>query len=206
MRNELHFATGNNQVSTPLSAIEEFVKRYTGGRLFTTDVAAIAANAKAPKYFGPDHVDPARRNCLTIPWPTITEGELNYLNPPYSGPESACRHTITADGTRDYSLCVKKRCAKRGWHAAADIPGCIDFVAKAAQSMTTGNAETFALLAARTDTKWFHQYVWDHETSMWRPGVHGWFLPGRINFGQDAGAPFPSLLVRFSPQLFWEHQ
>lgn len=54
------------------------------------------------------------------------------------------------------------------------------------------------LVPARTDTKYFHTYVWDIEAGMPRPGVEVRFLRGRIRFkGAKSGAPFPSMVVIF---------
>lgn len=203
MRNDLHFSTGRNVTATPSPTIDMFVARYTGGRPFTTDIAALASNAKAPQYVGPDHVDPARRDCLTISWPRACDGELIFLNPPYGRTENACKHTVVDGQVLSFAPCVKKRCEKRGWHTAVRIPGCELFVKKAVEEARLGS-EVFALLAARTDTGWFHDYLWDHDARTWRPGVEGWFLPDRIAFiraeGSDDSAPFPSLLVRlFQP-------
>jgi len=45
------------------------------------------------------------------------------------------------------------------------------------------------LLPARTDTRWFHEYVWGHDARVV-------FLRGRVRFvGAPAPAPFPSMLV-----------
>lgn len=46
------------------------------------------------------------------------------------------------------------------------------------------------LLPARTDTKWFHDYV--------LPNAKVTFIKGRLKFGNSkVGAPFPSMLVEF---------
>jgi site-specific DNA-methyltransferase (adenine-specific) len=52
---------------------------------------------------------------------------------------------------------------------------------------------TVALLPARTDTSWFHNYIYNkHEVR---------FLKGRIKFvGAEASAPFPSMIVIFKPE------
>ena len=53
-------------------------------------------------------------------------------------------------------------------------------------------ANVIALLPARTDTSWWHQYV-AHATEIL-------FLRGRIRFeGASASAPFPSAVVWFGP-------
>lgn len=56
------------------------------------------------------------------------------------------------------------------------------------------------LLPARTDTKYFHNYIWDHEKHQTRPGVELRFIKGRLKFGGAANsAPFPSMVVIFRP-------
>lgn len=54
------------------------------------------------------------------------------------------------------------------------------------------------LMPARTDTKFFHKFIWNIERDVWRYGVVGKFLAGRVKFdGAAAGAPFPSMVVEF---------
>jgi hypothetical protein len=60
------------------------------------------------------------------------------------------------------------------------------------------------LVPSRTDTKWWHTYVYDFGIASFRPGVTVTFLPGRLKFGAgDAiggtanSAPFPSVLIGF---------
>lgn len=66
------------------------------------------------------------------------------------------------------------------------------WVAKAAQAAQEG-ATVVMLLPARTDTAWFHTYIYG------RASVQ--FLRGRLRFGQARhSAPFPSMLVVFSPE------
>ena len=56
-----------------------------------------------------------------------------------------------------------------------------------------------ALLPARTDTKLFHECIWDRlqrQPHPWVQSVH--FLQGRVTFvGAPACAPFPSMVVHF---------
>ena len=52
------------------------------------------------------------------------------------------------------------------------------------------------LLPARTDTKWFHDYIWNHPNREIR------FIKGRIKFsGAEYGAPFPSMIVIFNKPI-----
>lgn len=190
MRNDLHFQTGNNDRETPWPFFR-WVEEHRAKKPFHADMAATLANAKVPQnYYGPDHEDPARRDSLIIPWP-FAAGPSNrplWLNPPYGRSEQPCK-----------TPCTKKRCEKRGYHVNTYIPGCYDFVRKAAQERERG-CETWLLVAARTDTEWFHDFVWDDASNLWRRGVVGEFLKDRIQFvGAEHGAPFPSLLVHFTP-------
>lgn len=56
----------------------------------------------------------------------------------------------------------------------------------------------YLLVPARTDTKWFHEFIWNGE----RHRPHYWndvrFIKGRLKFeGGESCAPFPSMLVIF---------
>jgi phage N-6-adenine-methyltransferase len=57
------------------------------------------------------------------------------------------------------------------------------------------------LLPARTDTMWWHDYIWDHQTHRPYDGVEVRFIKGRLRFGgAKNSAPFPSALVIFRRQ------
>ena len=63
------------------------------------------------------------------------------------------------------------------------------WIAKAAQSAEEG-ATVVMLLPARTDTRWFHQYIYGKAEIR--------FVSGRLKFGGSKnGAPFPSMVVIF---------
>ena len=54
------------------------------------------------------------------------------------------------------------------------------------------------LLPARTDTRWYHTYIWDSKNHRFYPWVSGRFLRGRLRFrGASSSAPFPSMIVVF---------
>jgi len=202
MVNALMFGTGNNATGTPLDFYAAMNERAGG---FVADMAADKMLTLHENWWGPDHDDETRRDCLSIDWPTHGPA---WLNPPYSEPEMACErrkkdgHNRKGETWRAGDLnCKKKRCRDRGWHTDVYVPGCIDFVRKATEQRLRG-VETWALVAARTDCEWFHEYVWDAERHLWRRGVHGEFLRGRLVFRRDGKpdpAPFPSLLIRFLP-------
>jgi site-specific DNA-methyltransferase (adenine-specific) len=126
-----------------------------------------------------------------------------YVNPPYGEPEHPCR-----------SKCKKKRCVSRGHHITEYISGQPDWIEKAVREVECGNAGmVVALLPARTDTRWWQQYVM---TSVKRISLDNLscalrgafvdratmtaeqvrFLPGRLKFGgAKNSAPFPSAIV-----------
>ncbi len=79
---------------------------------------------------------------------------------------------------------------------------CKNFIAKAAEERYNG-VTSVCLVPARTDTRWWHRYVWDTKLAKWREGVSGDFLKGRVKFidpdnlSSKAGAPFPSAVIVF---------
>lgn len=67
------------------------------------------------------------------------------------------------------------------------------WVEKAAQSAREGGLVVM-LLPARTDTKWFHDYILGQAEIR--------FVRGRLKFGGSKNsAPFPSMVVVFKPKL-----
>ena len=70
-----------------------------------------------------------------------------------------------------------------------DVP---KWVKKCVDETTTGNCLlAVMLLHARTDTRWFHDYIY-HKADEVR------FIKGRLKFGgQTTNAPFPSMVVVF---------
>lgn len=76
---------------------------------------------------------------------------------------------------------------------------CREFMGKAAAEASRG-CTVVALVPARTDTRWWHDCVWDVSRHEPRPGVEVRFVRGRIRFvGASAGAPFPSAVIVFRP-------
>lgn len=74
-----------------------------------------------------------------------------------------------------------------------------EFIAKAAEEAQKG-CTVVCLVPARTDTRWWHQHVWDVSRHGPRPGVEVRFIPGRLKFGDSANsAPFPSVVIVFRP-------
>lgn len=67
------------------------------------------------------------------------------------------------------------------------------WVKKAYESAKKNRATVVCLLPARVDTKWWHDYCAKGEVT---------FVKGRLKFGGSKnGAPFPSAVVVFRPQV-----
>lgn len=61
-----------------------------------------------------------------------------------------------------------------------------------ALSASVGGATVVMLLPARTDTRWFHEYIYGKAEIR--------FIKGRLKFGGSKNsAPFPSMIVVFRP-------
>lgn len=66
------------------------------------------------------------------------------------------------------------------------------WVKKAYEEVMRGVPLVVMLIPARTDTKWFHDYIYN------KPNVEIRFLKGRLKFGDSKNsAPFPSMVVIF---------
>lgn len=75
------------------------------------------------------------------------------------------------------------------------------WLTKAAEERLMG-LTTVCLLPARTDTRWWHEHVWDGTAHHPRTGVGIRFLQGRVRFElggkpAPAGSTFPSVIVVF---------
>lgn len=68
-----------------------------------------------------------------------------------------------------------------------------EWVKKASYEANMGGCEVVVLLIpARTDTRWFHEYLYN------KPNVELRFIRGRLKFGGSKNsAPFPSMLAIF---------
>jgi len=73
------------------------------------------------------------------------------------------------------------------------------FMAKAVEETARG-CTVVCLVPSRTDTKWWHESVWDLAYHRPRPGVEVRFLRGRLKFGDGKNsAPFPSAVIILRP-------
>lgn len=74
---------------------------------------------------------------------------------------------------------------------------CKEFVAKAVEQQKNG-VTVVMLIPSRTDTKYWHTYIWDADKHCPRKGIEVRFIKGRLKFGgAKNSAPFPSVVVVF---------
>lgn len=67
-----------------------------------------------------------------------------------------------------------------------------EWVRRAYISSQVGSATVVMLLPVRTDTRWFHEYIYN------KPNTEIRFIKGRLKFGGcKNSAPFPSMVVIF---------
>ena len=72
------------------------------------------------------------------------------------------------------------------------------WVKKCYQESQKPNTKVVMLIPARTDTKYFHEFIYDESTNSFKDRVTVKFLKGRLKFGNGKSpAPFPSMLVIF---------
>jgi site-specific DNA-methyltransferase (adenine-specific) len=173
MNTELMFSSKTDEWETPQDLFDELDKEFN----FTLDVCADFENHKCVNYF-----DKAADG-LKADW----HGRC-WMNPPYGDPEYPCK-----------PKCKKKKCQERGYHISEYVPGIRDWIKKAYEEVEGGAAEIcVCLLPARTDTKWYHDYIYDISKWDYRDGVKVRQLKGRLKFGGcKNSAPFPSMIVIF---------
>lgn len=167
------FSSESVEWGTPQDLFNEYHALYS----FTLDVCASSTNAKLPNFFSRED------SALNHSW----TGNVCWMNPPYGSEEKVCK-----------TKCKKKKCVKRGYHCTVWVPGAYHFVKKAAEECDKNGVTTVMLLPARTDTKWFHKFIYNQpRTKQIR------FFKGRLRFVAEGkelkSAPFPSMLVVFSP-------
>lgn len=162
--NKSMYSSSKTDWETPQWLFDELNKEFR----FDYDICATSENKKCKNF-----VD-IERNALSITW----YGRL-WMNPPYGDPDYVCKPN-----------CKNKKCVVRGFCNTQYIPGVADWIEKAHHEAQTGNCTVVALLPARTDTAWFHDYCTRYQVRFFR---------GRINFvGGKHGATFPSMLVIFN--------
>lgn len=73
------------------------------------------------------------------------------------------------------------------------------FLEKGLEEMDKGHANLLVyLVPVRTDTRWFHNYIYNEDTWKYKNNCEVRFLKGRLKFGNSKNsAPFPSMLCIF---------
>ena len=76
-----------------------------------------------------------------------------------------------------------------------------EWIKKAREESLRG-ATVVCLIPARTDTKYWHKYIWNERLHGPRAGVQVRLVKGRLKFvGADSSAPFPSAVIVFDNAL-----
>ena len=110
------------------------------------------------------------------------------------------KFTLDAAASRENALCPEyftkaDNSLLQEWHESTwvnppygrGITG--EFVAVAFRQAFYGDKTSVLLLPARTDVRWFHEFIYE------MPRVSHRFIHGRLKFrGAESGAPFPSML------------
>jgi len=95
-----------------------------------------------------------------------------------------CEQYIDDAFNFDFSRCVSYFCNP-------PYSKCKEFV----ELVLDRNINCVMLLPSRTDTKWFHEFIYN------KPNVEIRFIKGRLKFsGAKFNAPFPSMLAIFKRQ------
>jgi len=75
----VHFSSVKDTWTTPRDLFNKLDTEFG----FTLDACALACSALCPQWYGPDHTDPLRRDCLVTDWVTDARGGAIFMNPPY---------------------------------------------------------------------------------------------------------------------------
>jgi phage N-6-adenine-methyltransferase len=107
----VHFSSKNDAWTTPIELFNKLNLIYN----FGLDAAALDTNKLCQQYYGPDHIDPNKRDALTITWP---KDKWIWLNPPYGNLISqflAKAHIEVLTGSRVIAL-IPSRTDTKYWH------------------------------------------------------------------------------------------
>lgn len=166
MNTDVMFSSKTDLWPTPQAFFDELNAEFN----FTLDPCATEDNAKCAKYFTKE------TDGLAQDW----SKDIVFMNPPYGDPEHPCK-----------PICTKTKCKIRGYHNKEYVPGIGDFMRKAYEESKRG-ATVVCLVPARTDTRWFHDYVYGKADEIR-------FVKGRLKFGEATNsAPFPSMVIVYN--------
>lgn len=170
---DVHFSSKKSDWETP----PQLFNKLNAWFKFDLDVCASSQNTKCGRFYG------QHRDHFTDGLKTSWGKSVCWMNPPYNRPEHVCK-----------PKCAKKMCLERGHHNKVYKPGQEEWIEKAFKESKKG-CIVVALLPARTDTSFFHKYIYKKKR------VKIQFLEGRLKFvGAKSKAPFPSMIVVFRPR------
>jgi len=185
------FSSATDMHATPQDFYDALDREFG----FVLDVCATAENAKCPVYFSlAEGVDGLTRDWAGLALAAMGTIGAVWMNPPYGDPEFPCKPRCTKKKCRPCdpgaTKCQARKCGHRGHCIDVYVPGIVDWVKKAYRESLLG-VTVVCLLPARTDTRWWHEYV------MWGEVR---FVRGRLKFGDAKNsAPFPSAVCVFRP-------
>ena len=139
----------------------------------------------------------------TTEWET-PDSVFHPLNEEFDFTIDVCATPSTAKCKRYYTRAndglAKDWRGERCWMNPPYGRSIYQWVQKAAQTAQEGGL-VVALVYPRTDTAWWHNFIWDVESHTPRQGVSLRFLRGRVYFGTNGDfskpAPAPSVVVVF---------
>ncbi len=172
----VHFSSKSDEWATPQPLFDLLNAKYGP---FDLDVCANYTNAKCDIYFGEDQYG-ASTDGLAMDWHA---------------------KSFTGDIFKDTdAFGFRKAKGRRCWMNPPYSRGQQPKWIKKAYEESQKGCTVVALLPARTDTRAFHNYIWDRSNNAPKANVEIEFLKGRVKFGgAKNGAPFPSMVVIFRP-------
>jgi phage N-6-adenine-methyltransferase len=91
-----HASSATDEWATPQAFFNKMAAEFS----FTLDVCALVSSAKAPQYYGPDHIDPSKQDGLAQDWAADSNGGATWLNPPYGRTIGDWMHKAVAESNR----------------------------------------------------------------------------------------------------------
>lgn len=197
----VHFSSATAEHGTP----DDFFQACHAEFHFTVDVCAAPGMEKLRRFFTPV------QNGLKQSW----KNEVAWMNPPYG--TSLNHHLLQHDlptqfaewqrafiipegkkNAGQFDVKAFRKVHPKIFKAYSSSIG--QWIEKAATSARDEGALVAALIPSRTDTAWWHKWIWNSKTHRPRRGVQVRFIKGRLKFkGQKDMAPFPTALIIFQP-------
>ena len=163
------FSRASDEWETPQDLFDALHQEF----VFRLDAAATSENAKCDIHLGRHR------------WPSTSMHDWRMID------------ALTSDWRGGLEFGCREGGANGSVWLNPPYSRCAEFVAKAYEESLRG-VTTVALLPSRTDTRWWHDYVWQTDRHLPRNGVEVRFVRGRLRFsGAKNSAPFPIVIVVF---------